>query len=159
MRPLKYSIVFYTGFRCSEFDLDLAFDFWIVLFLGLCFAGFYKHLGLDFMATYHLRAKIIKRSHGQSVVASAAYRSGDSLYDERIGTTFDYTRKQGILHTEIMTPDNAPEWMGNNLDFSDGSFYRRLIQGRKNIADCQSVILSLVKKDNVSFARYIGVCI
>jgi ATP-dependent exoDNAse (exonuclease V) alpha subunit len=78
------------------------------------------------MAIYHLRAKIISRSKGQNTVAgaayrsgghsathAAAYRSGEKLRDERTGRTFDYGRKQGIVHTEIIAPKNAPDWAYN----------------------------------------------
>jgi hypothetical protein len=76
------------------------------------------------MAIYHLRAKIIRRSKGQSTVAgaayrsgghsathAAAYRSGEKLRDERTGRTFDYGRKRGIVHTEIIAPQNAQNWV------------------------------------------------
>jgi ATP-dependent exoDNAse (exonuclease V) alpha subunit len=76
------------------------------------------------MAIYHLRAKIISRSKGQSSIAgasyrsgghsathAAAYRSGERLTDQRTGRTFDYGRKQGIVHTEILAPENAPAWV------------------------------------------------
>ncbi len=62
------------------------------------------------MAIYHFSAKVVSRSKGQSSVASAAYRAGENLHDERIGKDFDYTRKQNILHTEIVTPENAPDF-------------------------------------------------
>ncbi len=65
------------------------------------------------MAIYHLSAKIVSRDKGQSVVASAAYRAADSLNDERIGKTFDYSRKRGVEHAEILAPDGAPEWIRN----------------------------------------------
>lgn len=62
------------------------------------------------MPSPHFNVKVISRSKGQSAIASAAYRSGDSLYDEREQKTFDYTRKQDILYKEILTPNGAPEW-------------------------------------------------
>jgi len=62
------------------------------------------------MAIYHLHPKVMIRSNGDSAVAAAAYRSGEKLIDERTGETFDYTRKQSVLHSEIMTPDNVPDW-------------------------------------------------
>ena len=62
------------------------------------------------MPSPHFNVKVISRSKGQSAIASAAYRSGDSLYDEREQKTFDYTRKQDILYKEILTPDGAPDW-------------------------------------------------
>ena len=40
---------------------------------------------------------------------AAAYRSGTKLTNEWDGRTHDYTRKGGIVHTEIMLPANAPE--------------------------------------------------
>jgi hypothetical protein len=63
------------------------------------------------MADYHFAAKIISRSRGQSAVASASYRAGERMYDERLGKTFDYRRHLGVVHTEILAPDNAPDWM------------------------------------------------
>lgn len=63
------------------------------------------------MAIYHFSAQIISRSKGKSVVASASYRSGDKLHDERIDETFDYSRKQKIDGTEIHAPDHAPDWV------------------------------------------------
>ena len=39
---------------------------------------------------------------GKSAVAAAAYRSGEKLTNEWDGMTHDYTRKGGVVHTEIM---------------------------------------------------------
>ena len=39
---------------------------------------------------------------------AAAYRSGEKLTNEWDGRTHDYTRKGGIVHTEIILPANAP---------------------------------------------------
>lgn len=58
----------------------------------------------------HFHLKKVKRSSGRSSVAAAAYRSASRLVDERTGEIHDYTRKQGVEHTRIYTPDNAPEW-------------------------------------------------
>lgn len=63
------------------------------------------------MAIYHLSAKVITRAKGQSVIACAAYRAGEKLNDERHGEIYDYTKKQDIAHSEILLPDNAPQWM------------------------------------------------
>ena len=45
---------------------------------------------------------------GKSAVAAAAYRSGEKLVNEWDGMTHDFTRKGGIVHTEIMLPIHAP---------------------------------------------------
>lgn len=63
------------------------------------------------MAIYHLRAKVVQRSNGQSAVAAAAYRAGERLYDDRRETCFDYSRKQGVVHTEILAPEGAEAWV------------------------------------------------
>ncbi len=63
------------------------------------------------MAIYRFEAKVIARSQGRSATASAAYRAGESIDDERTGVVFDYTRKRGVLHADILTPPNTPAWM------------------------------------------------
>ncbi len=65
------------------------------------------------MAIYHLSAKVISRSSGRSATASAAYRAGDKITDERTGLTFDYSRKKDVDATTIIKPENAPAWMGD----------------------------------------------
>ena len=60
------------------------------------------------MAIYHCSVKIISRSSGRSSVAAAAYRSGEKLLNQREGIEHDFTRKQGIEHSEIILPENAP---------------------------------------------------
>ena len=65
------------------------------------------------MATYRFEAKIIGRSAGYVATASAAYRSAERLEDERTGNVYDYTRKQGVLHSEIIAPEGTPEWMSD----------------------------------------------
>ena len=57
---------------------------------------------------YHLSLKIFSRGKGKSAVAAAAYRAGEKILNEYDGRMSDYTRKKGIIHTEIMLPDNAP---------------------------------------------------
>ena len=57
---------------------------------------------------YHFHVTQVRRSAGSSVIASAAYRAGEKLYDERYGEVCDYTRKPGVIFTEIVLPDNAP---------------------------------------------------
>jgi len=60
------------------------------------------------MAIYHLSIKTVKRSTGRSAVAAAAYRSATKLIDDRTGQTYDYTRKQGVVFSEILIPETAP---------------------------------------------------
>ena len=61
------------------------------------------------MAIYHLCIKIISRGKGKSAVAASAYRSGEKIKNEYDGIVHDFTRKGGIVHTEIILPQNAPQ--------------------------------------------------
>jgi ATP-dependent exoDNAse (exonuclease V) alpha subunit len=63
------------------------------------------------VAIYHMSVKIVSRGEGRSVVAAAAYRAGQRLEDEATGSVFDYTRKGGVAHTEIIAPQDAPTWV------------------------------------------------
>ena len=45
------------------------------------------------MALFHLHVTQVKRSAGQSVVTSAAYRAGEKLYSEYYGEVSDYTTR------------------------------------------------------------------
>ena len=64
--------------------------------------------GVDHLACPHLSISIVKRSAGQSAVASAAYQSGSALYSEHDRKRKSYSEKQGIVYTEIMLCANAP---------------------------------------------------
>ena len=61
------------------------------------------------MAIYHLHVKVIGRKSGASAVASAAYRSGSRLRDERLDRSHDFSAKRGVVHSEVMPPENAPQ--------------------------------------------------
>ena len=61
------------------------------------------------MAIYHFSAKIISRANGSSAVASAAYRSASRLHDERLDRDHDFSNKAGVVHSEVMLPEGAPE--------------------------------------------------
>ena len=65
------------------------------------------------MSEYHFHVTQIKRSKGQSAVACAAYRSGEKLFSDYYGEVSDYTRKRGIVHTEILLPTHAPPEYSN----------------------------------------------
>jgi hypothetical protein len=49
---------------------------------------------------------------GGVVLKAAAYRSAEITIDCAPGEVFDYTRKQGVLETHILTPENVhvPSW-------------------------------------------------
>lgn len=57
------------------------------------------------MAIYFLNLTTFGRSAGSSAVNAAAYRSGERMYDERSGRTYDHSGRQDVLHKEIMLPN------------------------------------------------------
>jgi hypothetical protein len=59
---------------------------------------------------YHCSAKPIGRSDGRSIVAAAAYRSGERLEDERTGQVADYRARSGVEDSFILTRSDAPAW-------------------------------------------------
>ena len=61
------------------------------------------------MAIYHFSAKVVSRANGSSAVASAAYRSASELHDVRLGRDHDFSNKAGVIHSEVMLPEGAPE--------------------------------------------------
>lgn len=56
--------------------------------------------------------RIIKKS-SQSAVASASYRSGESLYSERDDETKSYKKREVQPDSFILAPSHAPEWVNN----------------------------------------------
>ena len=61
------------------------------------------------MAIFHLSVKVIGRGAGRSAVAAAAYRAAERLHDERLDRAHDFTNKSGVVHSEVLLPENAPE--------------------------------------------------
>ena len=61
------------------------------------------------MAIYHFSVKVISRAAGSSALAAAAYRSASRLHDQRLDRYHDFSNKAGVVHSEVMLPDGAPE--------------------------------------------------
>jgi Ti-type conjugative transfer relaxase TraA len=65
------------------------------------------------MAIYHFSAKIISRAAGSSALAAAAYRSASRLHDQRLDRHHDFSNKAGVVHSEVLLPEDAPEYLLN----------------------------------------------
>lgn len=83
------------------------------------------------MSIYHCSIKIISRAGGRSAVASAAYRSGEKLYNEETGLTHDFRKKHGIVMNEILLPVNAPD------EYHDRGFLWNQVQKVEKRSDAQ----------------------
>ena len=64
------------------------------------------------MAIFHMSFSNISAGKGRSAIASAAYRSGEKLFDDKEGRHYFYTRSV-MPESFILTPKNAPEWASN----------------------------------------------
>ena len=61
------------------------------------------------MAIFHMSFSNISAGKGRSAIASAAYRSGEKLFDDKEGRSYFYARS-GMPASFILTPKNAPKW-------------------------------------------------
>lgn len=64
------------------------------------------------MAIFHMSFSNISAGKGRSAIASAAYRSGEKLFDDKEGRSYFYARSV-MPESFILTPKNAPEWASN----------------------------------------------
>lgn len=118
------------------------------------------------MAIYHLTVKTISRSKGQSAVAAAAYRRAEHMQDARYEKTHDYTAKNGVVHSEITIPDNAPTWMVERLKLHETDprlaseqFWNfvEIVENRKDAQLAREIEFALPvelnKEQNIALAR------
>lgn len=61
------------------------------------------------MAIFHMSFSNISAGKGRSAIASAAYRSGEKLFDDQEGCHYFYARSV-MPESFILTPKNAPAW-------------------------------------------------
>lgn len=68
----------------------------------------------------HQGLSSIGRGSGRSSTAAVAYRAGIEVIDERTGEVFDYTKKSGVEHQQMVLPQSIsdlPEWMKDTKKF------------------------------------------
>ncbi|KAB2694572.1 Ti-type conjugative transfer relaxase TraA [Ochrobactrum sp. Kaboul] len=64
------------------------------------------------MAIMFVRAQVISRGAGRSVVSAAAYRHRARMMDEQVGTSYSYRAGSSELkHEELALPDEIPAWL------------------------------------------------
>lgn len=91
------------------------------------------------LTAYHCNVQPHTRTAGHSATAAAAYRSGTCVVDERTGEVHDYTRKEGVEYTEIITPEGSPEWAQDRAALWNES---ERVNTRKNSRVCRDVKLA-----------------
>lgn len=95
------------------------------------------------MAIYHFSVQVIGRAAGRSAVAAAAYRSGSRLRDDRLDRDHDFSNKPGVVHCEVMLPENAPEeWRDREKLWNDVEAFEK----RKDAQLCREVEFALPRE-------------
>lgn len=97
------------------------------------------------MAIYHLSASIIKRSAGRSVTAAAAYRAAAKIEDLKTGIIYDYSRKQGVDYSEIISPVSANSNLSNEWLTNRAELWNKIeqIEKRKDAQLAREVTIAL----------------
>ena len=106
------------------------------------------------MASYHFSVQVVSRGGGRSSVACAAYRAADKLTCERDGLVHDFTRKQGVLHSEITLPEHAPErWLDRSTLWNEVEASER----RADAQLCRETVFAvpheLTREQQIEFCR------
>ena len=111
------------------------------------------------MAIFYMRTNIIGRSSGRSAIGAAAYRRsakmqsvahaayqrGEKIIEKGDKTTHDYRSKGGVVHSEIILPENAPP------EFMDAQTLWNTVEASEKRKDAQlarEIIVALPKELN-----------
>lgn len=97
------------------------------------------------MAIAFARVSIHSRSKGHSAVAASAYRTASKLFDERIGTNYDFSNRSEVVFSEILLPLDASQKFLNR-EFLWNEVER--VENRINSQLCKDVVLALPKELN-----------
>lgn len=69
------------------------------------------------MAIMFVRAQVISRGAGRSVVSAAAYRHRTCMEEELTGESFRYEAGRAeLVHEELALPDDTPSWLRTMID-------------------------------------------
>ena len=69
------------------------------------------------MAIMFVRAQVVSRGAGRSIVSAAAYRHRARMTDEQAGTSFSYRGGASeLVHEELALPDQIPLWLKRTVD-------------------------------------------
>ncbi|HAU0773458.1 TPA: Ti-type conjugative transfer relaxase TraA [Legionella pneumophila] len=100
----------------------------------------------DSVAIAFAQVSIHSRSKGHSAVAAAAYRSGARLYDDRIGRTYDFSKRHDVVFSEIVLPD------GGTDSFLERNYLWNEVEraeNRSNSQLCKDFVLALPRELNL----------
>ena len=118
-------------------------------------------LAVFFVAIFYMDVNIIGRSSGRSAVGASAYRAGEKLRSNAVKSAaygsgsklrngeiiHDYTKKKGVMHSEIILPDNAPP------EYADRETLWNAVEKSEKRKDAQlarEIILALPREFDLS---------
>ncbi len=99
------------------------------------------------MAIYRCEIKNISRGQGRSCVAAAAYRHRTSLHDQRQELDHAYTHKGDVELSEIVAPENAPEWVHDRERLWNAA---DAAEKRKDARTAKEVLVALPRELNTA---------
>ncbi|RYG89077.1 MAG: Ti-type conjugative transfer relaxase TraA [Alphaproteobacteria bacterium] len=106
------------------------------------------------MAIYHFSAKVISRAAGSSALASAAYRSASRLHDQRLDRHHDFSNKAGVVHSEVMLPDGAPEHLSDREELWNAVEAAELRKDAQLAREIEFAIpREMIKEQGIELAR------
>ncbi|RAX41946.1 Ti-type conjugative transfer relaxase TraA [Rhizobium tropici] len=117
------------------------------------------------MAIMFLRAKMISRGAGQSVVSAAAYRHRTKMTDEQVGTKFRYSADAAeLIHEELAVPEDTPAWLrilidGRSVAGASEALWNAVdrFETRRDARFAREIILALPnelsRRENIALVR------
>jgi len=106
------------------------------------------------MAIYHFSKKIISRGKGSSALAAAAYRSASRLYDQRRDRYHNYSNKLGVVHSEVLLSDGAPNEWSDREKLWNGVEAAEKYKNAHLASEIEFAIpRELLKEDGIALAR------
>ncbi|HIF0138891.1 TPA: Ti-type conjugative transfer relaxase TraA [Legionella anisa] len=99
------------------------------------------------MAIAFAQVSIHTRSKGHSAIAASSYRSGTKLFDSRTGVIHDYSKRHGVVYSEIILPEDSDaafaerEYLWNQVE---------LAEKRRDAQLCKDIVLALPKELNLA---------
>lgn len=107
------------------------------------------------MAIFHCNCKVISRGQGvRTSVGASAYLCGEKMTNEYDGVTHDYTKKKGIVYSEVMLCENAPQ------AYQDRAILWNAVEQKEKGSKSQlcreyeiALPIELSKEEQIRFAR------
>lgn len=107
------------------------------------------------MAIFHCTCKVISRGQGvRTSVGASAYLCGEKLTNEYDSVTHDYTKKTGIVYSEVILCENAPQ------AYQDRSVLWNAVEQKEKGNKAQlcreyeiALPIELSKEEQIQFAR------